>query len=362
MIWHRRAAATPSVLGALGPALFCTLWFGCPGIGEEKGQPMTPVPIVVGPQASRLERLAAQELKQFLTSRYGDQQRFGVTDQRPAQGPAVVLGTPASNPQLARLVEKERLAEAGSFVVEVVEADRRQIGVVAGADPRATLHAVYALAEQLGFAFYLSYDGAAVAKAGLNERFSFEGWHLADTPLTGDRIVFNWHDFLSSCSTWDLPQWQHWIRQSARMRYTAVMVHAYGNNPMVCFSHNGQTKPVGYLSTTAKGRDWGTQHVNDVRRLYGAEGLFDGPVFGCAAAMAPDDRRVAAAKSLMKKVFAYAEDQGMVRLVYELRIDQGQLEVQMNPVRGRAILCGVILEPIGLDKPEPVVRKKTPTT
>ena len=111
------------------------------------------------------------------------------------------------------------------------------------------------------------------------EPFSFSDWQLADKPLVRDRLVFDWHNFLSGCSTWNLPDWQSWIRQSQKMRYNAVMVHAYGNNPMVSFSFNGKTKPVGYLSTTVQGRDWSTMHVNDVRRLWGGE-VFDQPAFG----------------------------------------------------------------------------------
>ena len=86
-----------------------------------------------------------------------------------------------------------------------------------------------------------------------------------------DRIVFDWHNFLSGCSTWNLPETGSVDRQSQKMGYNAIMVHAYGNNPMVSFTFNGKTKPVGYLSTTVKGRDWSTMHVNDVRRLWGGE-------------------------------------------------------------------------------------------
>ena len=75
---------------------------------------------------------------------------------------------------------------------------------------------------------------------------------------------------------------------------------------MVSFTFNGQTKPVGYLSTTVKGRDWATMHVNDVRRLWGGH-VFDQPVFGAQAAMVPDPERAAAARQLMQEVFDHAE-------------------------------------------------------
>jgi hypothetical protein len=88
------------------------------------------------------------------------------------------------------------------------------------------------------------------------------------------------------------------------------MVHAYGNNPIASFTFDGVAKPVGYLSTTIKGRDWSTMHVDDVRQLFGGD-VFDGPVFGADAGLAPDADRVAAAQSLMRAVFADAAHHAM---------------------------------------------------
>ena len=76
------------------------------------------------------------------------------------------------------------------------------------------------------------------------------------------RFVFNWHNFLSGCSSWDLQHWNRWTTQSQKMGYNGIMVHAYGNNPMTGFSFMGVDKPVGYLSSTRVGRDWATMHVN----------------------------------------------------------------------------------------------------
>ena len=129
-------------------------------------------------------------------------------------------------------------------------------------------------------------------------------------PLFQERIMFNWHNFLSSCSTWNLKDWVRWTEQAQKMGYNAIMVHAYGNNPMAAFTFQGKERPVGYLTTTAKGRDWGTMHVNDVRRLVGGN-VFDGPVFGSDAALVPDEERVQAARKLMGQVFADAAQRGM---------------------------------------------------
>lgn len=129
-------------------------------------------------------------------------------------------------------------------------------------------------------------------------------------PLFQERIMFNWHNFLSSCSTWNLEDWIRWTKQAQKMGYNAIMVHAYANNPMGTFTFKGKERPVGYLSSSAKGRDWGTMHINDVRRMVGGN-VFDGPVFGSDAAMVPDEQRVQSARKLMGQVFADAAQRGM---------------------------------------------------
>jgi len=239
--------------------------------GSESVQQDNLIPIVVSPQAGPPERRAGEELARLLEAVYPSTS-FAAVEQMPEEGDAILLGSPAKDPLVRRLLGNGGSIGRGGFVVTTAEDNGRRVGVIAGSDARATLHAVYALAERLGHGFYLSYDAQPAAE---ERQFDFQQWNLADAPIFGERIIFNWHNFLSSCSTWDLPDWKHWIRQAAGMRYSGVMVHAYGNNPMVCFAISGQTKPVGYLTTTAKGRDWGTQHVNDVRRLRGAEGIFD---------------------------------------------------------------------------------------
>ena len=132
----------------------------------------------------------------------------------------------------------------------------------------------------------------------------------ANRPLVQERIIFNWHNFLSGCSAWNLDDWQRWTSQAHGMGYNAIMVHAYGNNPMGAFTFDGVERPVGYLTTSAKGRDWFTMHVNDVRRLVGGA-VFDGPVFGSPAAMVPDAQRVESARGLMRQVFTHAAQLGM---------------------------------------------------
>jgi hypothetical protein len=265
------------------------------------------IPIVVSPRAAPLTKFAASELSKYLHLLYPGSE-FRVRESSPQAALYIHLGTPKDSPELSKYVTSNMLARPDSFMVTTATEGQTAVGVIVGADASATLFAVYALLEKLGFGFYLSYDAYPDPRLG---PFRFDGWQLADAPLSAERIVFNWHNFLSGCSGWSLPDWQNWISQVAKMRYSSIMVHAYGNNPMYSFTYNGQRKPTGFWPTSAKGRDWGAEHVNDVRRIFGGEQLFQSPVFGSSAALVPAEQTVEAATSLMQQVFAFARSRGL---------------------------------------------------
>ncbi|MCX6909911.1 MAG: alpha-glucuronidase family glycosyl hydrolase [Verrucomicrobia bacterium] len=282
------------VLRAFRPLMWCAILLAAAAVWAD-------VPVVVFPHAAPGERTAAKELASCL-GRLFPCEKFTVANKPPKNGRCVILGSDERTKQFAGNAAP---SAAESFVVTT--ARDGAVGVIAGADARGTVYGVFALLEKLGCGFYLSYNAMPSART---EPFSFDCWSLSSAPLVRDRIVFDWHNFLSGCSTWNLADWNRWTDQSQKQGYNGIMVHAYGNNPMVSFTFNGKTKPVGYLSTTAKGRDWSTMHVNDVRRLFGGE-VFSAPVFGADAAQVPDKQRADAAQKLMHGVFAHAQQRGM---------------------------------------------------
>ena len=263
----------------------------------------TPIPVVVSAQAQPVERAAAGELAGYLGRIYPEE-RFAVTEQLPASGRAILVGSVAGEPRLKQLLARLP-TEPESFVVGT--AREGQLGVIAGSDSRGVVYGVYGLLEKLGCGYYLSYETIAPSRRGA---FTLEGWQLSNRPMVQERLVLNWHNFLSGCSAWNLEDWNRWTLQSQKQGFNGIIVHAYGNNPMVSYSFNGKTNPVGYLSSTVKGRDWSTSHLNDVRKIWGGDS-FSSPVFGADASQAPDEQRVAAAQKLMGQVFDYAAQRAM---------------------------------------------------
>lgn len=268
---------------------------------------MTTVPIVISPGATSVEQIAAQELAGTLAKVY-PRAKFEVVESERCDRPAVYLRTPASSPRLCTGLGDRTPRKPEGYVVTTAEIDGHDCGLIIGTDPAGVMNGVHGLLRHLGVGYFL--NGDTLPKP-TTEPFSFAEWDLSDRPLVPTRMVFNWHNFLSGCSTWDVEHWRQWIVQSQKMGYNAVMVHAYGNNPMAGFKFEGIQKPVGYLSSTRVGRDWSTNHVNDVRRLFGGS-VFQTPVFGCVAAVEGTDlERTGAAQSLMSKAFATAEQRGV---------------------------------------------------
>lgn len=260
----------------------------------------------------QVEAKAAEELCRYLADIY-PQNRFLTTDQL-SDFTKIVVG---SYDQLRKNFELDNVMKPsdGGFIVTSVKGNNSVKKFIIGADPRSTLDGVYALLEKLGYGFYLTHETKPLKK----DKIDFAEWDCQDNPLVEDRIVFNWHNFLSGCTGWNYSDWQSWIEQSSKMRYNSIMVHAYANNPMFRFEMNGIKKPVGYMNTSNSGRDWGGQHINDVRLL--PEGnIFDDSVFGADVAKVQDEQRVDATIRLMQNVFHDAKKHGM-KIIFALDCD-----------------------------------------
>ena len=259
------------------------------------------VPIVVNADRPG-ETAAAEELGRLLAAVYPDTEFKVQSTPKSDAGPVIHVGTIAS--AVAPLTDelKGKLKTSGSYVVFNGTIDGRPSGCIVGADLDGLRQGIYGLARKLGWGFYFSFDTPPERTSG---EFSFDGWTLDDRPLVPVRMTFDWHNFLSGCSTWNLEDWQHWIAQSQKLGYNAVMVHAYGNNPMAGFTFQGVQKPVGYLSSTRVG----PRLVDQPRRTTcgGSSAARSSivPVFGCDAAIeGTDAERTAAAQKLMAGAFA----------------------------------------------------------
>ncbi|QDH80495.1 hypothetical protein FKX85_16175 [Echinicola soli] len=258
--------------------------------------------VYVAAEKEAVAQLAASELVKYLNQMYPADEFVQVN--KSGKSPTFRLELNKNNKSLN--------GKAEAFCIY----KRKNQVVIEAAKPRGLLYGVFEFLENRGCYFQLSDEFVPVYK---NTSFTIPEINICDVPLTQKRIVFNWHNFLSGCSGWELADWQKYIRQASKLRYNTIMIHAYGNNPMIKFTYNGLEKTIGYMSSTNKGRDWGTQHANDVRNIIGAESLYTDKVFAPEAAKVTDDQRYTTAKELMQQVFDYAHQWGMkIILAYDV--------------------------------------------
>ncbi len=262
---------------------------------------------------------AANDLASYLSKTYLNE--FFISSDNKVEGAKNIILEVVSSEELENDEAYKVFSDGGQLFIQ-------------GKTPRAIVNGVYGLLKELGWSFNLSFEIPPTEAI----TFDFSELKIENAPLKEKRIIFNWHNFLSGCTAWDFEQWKQWIDNSAKIGFNTVMVHVYGNNPMQSFSLNGKEKELGYLTTSLKGRDWGAQHVNDVRLMQGGE-IFADYEFGSQAAKVPEGERSIVATSLMKKVFKHAAKKSM-DVCYAFDVDTWMANPQniINTVTGEALL------------------------
>ena len=160
--------------------------------------------------------------------------------------------------------------------------------------------------EKQGYGFYIGGDVSLKAKKWIG----FNGsWLLEDTPIVKVRCLLQWHNFISGCTGWNLKYWKLWVGWANKMECNSIKVSKYGYNQMSSFDFLRETKTTGYFNNSINGRDWGNQHINDVREMVSG-GVFENSVYGAEASFANENSKVKIGKKLMNETFEYAGECG----------------------------------------------------
>lgn len=195
---------------------------------------------------------------------------------------------------------------AESFIIKGTKLNGKSALLICGYDDRGLLYGIYEMLEKMGCRFYLSDEFVPE----ISEKIELHKLNAANAPMAKERIIFNWHNFLSGITGWNLPEYKQWIDATVKMKYNSIMVHAYGNNPMMRFEFNGVKKPTGLVASTVRGRDWGVNHVNDIRNLYGGTAFRDS-IFGSHASRLKIEQMNDSSVALMQQAFSYASERSL---------------------------------------------------
>jgi hypothetical protein len=268
------------------------------------------VSIVTGKHPDKIEQIAAGDLSKYLEKIYPAYTFPVVAKAR--RGKRIVLSVDPKHKGLPESPEGY-----------LITSDEKHAAIIAGSS-KGLLSGVYGILDHLGVGFYMSEETMPAPK----KEFSFAGWDFSDRPMVKERYIFNWHNFLSSCSGWDKKDWLEWVDHSRKMGYNAIMVHGYVYNPMHTYFFRGVEKPSGYITTSGIAHNWSAIPVNDVRRIPGGE-IFDGPVIGCREIMGHEFEKEypQMVRSMTRDIFAYAAERGM-GINYAYDVDQSIVYAQ----------------------------------
>ncbi|MCX6359632.1 MAG: alpha-glucuronidase family glycosyl hydrolase [Armatimonadetes bacterium] len=194
---------------------------------------LTRAEIVLGSGTDRLEALAARELQRYLGLMGAG--RCRIVPQAQGAGTRLVLGTPHSSSDVARLIAATKTA--GTLGDEGYLLHTRPGRVtLAASTPRGVLWAAYGLLERLGVGFFLGGD----ALAGAGPARLPEGLSLVERPALKVRGSLPWYNFLDSPTTWDRDDFRFFFDQMARMRMNFVGFHSYDSEPFCAYEFGGK--------------------------------------------------------------------------------------------------------------------------
>ena len=178
------------------------------------------IDIVLGEKAEPLEKFAAEEMAGQLKKLFDAEVRFGTTAPANAAN-VIVLGTPLSNPLIAKFGELPDGPEQ-NFVVYSGKLGDKDALVVGGVNARTVLSAAYELGWRLGIRYFTFGDLYPTSPPA----FTTAGFEVAvhRTPHDLDLV---WNPTFASpldFAVWGADDLRAYLRQLAKLRYRKIVL------------------------------------------------------------------------------------------------------------------------------------------
>ncbi len=277
-----------------------TLLATASGASQQPGrQPR--VAVVVGRQADDLERFAAEELCGYLRKLFGIECK--PTRLTPKGTEAVFLiGNPTTNAALRRAVGRAGFPDVTDqgIVLRRLPTGRTAALIVGGGSPRATLWAVYELAERWGVRYLLHEDILPERRA-----FSMPDVDLVMEPELAIRQWRVVNDFACGPESWGMADYRPVLDQLAKLKFNRILVSLWPWQPFLHWECGDVKRRSAWL--------WFDYHypiTDDMvgRELFGDAEEFWNPELPRGASY---EELVAAGERLIHELMAHAHSRGM---------------------------------------------------
>lgn len=226
----------------LGGAWAVLLIWAAPAWAAPQANPQ--VSVIVGNGAPALEQFAASELCSYLEKLFGirTQPTNKLAD---SSGALILVGAPDSNEVIKKATVRKpfpKVTDQG-IVLQRTTLGKQPALIVGGGSSRATLWAVYELAERWGVR-YLTDRDVIPAKT---EPFRVPDLNVVMEPRLRVRAHPTLQDFASSGESWGIAHFRPLIDQLAKLKFTRMNVYPYGWQPFLHYELNGVKRKSAWL-------------------------------------------------------------------------------------------------------------------
>jgi hypothetical protein len=274
----------------------------------EDTPPKTPVlqvvEIIFAKDALPLEQLAAKELVAYIT-RLSDATVELRTEPGDTGKHLILLGSPATNPALKKLVGDKwpKLSNQGIYLKSIPPAfpKGRDILIVGGGSPVATLWAVHELAERWGVVHLLSGDNFPDEK----QLLSLRDFDVLLKPEVDSRTWRTLGEGPESGVSWSLEEQKKLIAQLARLKFNRLDLELHPEQPFLDYSIGDIKKNTGVLW---QGEELRVDGDTPGRDAFAGAKVFENPDLPNSGTY---DQRVAAGVSYVNGIIDAAHGQGM---------------------------------------------------
>lgn len=260
------------------------------------------VAVVVGPNAGELERFAADQLCEYLDKLYKIKVRPG--SEIPGFAEIILLvGSPETNPAIREAVATEtwpKLSDQG-LVLKRFKASGKEVLIIGGGSPRATLWAVYELVEGWGVR-YLLHGDVLPAKPG---RLQLPA---KDVVLEPSLRIRQWrvvNEHAMGPVSWGLADYRPLLDQLAKLKFNRIFAYIWPLQPFVDFEAGGIRRK---SATIFFGLRFPITDDMPGRRLFGSQSEFWNPDLPIKAGY---QDMMAAGQRHLHGLFDHARKRGM---------------------------------------------------
>ncbi len=257
------------------------------------------VQIVYAPDAPKLQQYAAKELGGQFERLFEHVQVKVVETLLDLPGAMVFVGSPATNPHVARLFKDWPDVSDQGIVIRSLSGQR--VHVVGGGSPAATLWAVYELGYRLGIRYLPRGDMYPNEK----KAFSLKGLDRVMEPKLRSRTWRTINDFAVGPESWGVEEHKRFLHQLAKMKFNRVMLAVYPWQPFVRYEFDGVTKTT---ATHWFDEKYPVDGDTVGKKVFGGKELFENPDF---AGMTTADERHRAGRRHMQTLIDTAHELGM---------------------------------------------------